>query len=191
MSITTATRQTVQFSAKVCPVEYELYGRYAHKRLSSPLSPPPPALWQHPPSCVACTPPGPFSGHSPPPRGLPVSYCPSQLYPLGPLLSQAHLLKELMSCQVFSKEAVWARAFALTMRGKCLHPLKPLSQEADWVEPVKELFAFKETEILPHNLVGASALTSWKLFLRVPVITPTLPKLYLLFGVIVVDPKGP
>ena len=106
MSITTATRQTVQFSAKVCPVEYELYGRYAHKRLSSPLSPPPPALWQHPPSCVACTPPGPFSGHSPPLRGLPVSYCPSQLYPLGPLLSQAHLLKELMSCQVFSKEAV-------------------------------------------------------------------------------------
>lgn len=157
IAITTATRQTVQYSAKVCHVNYEMYGHYLIN-IFPPLSPPPPALWQHPPYRAACTPPGPFSRRSPPPRRLPVSYCPSQLYPLGPLLSQAHLSKGLMSCQVVSKEAVRAGAFALTMRS--LYPLKPLIQEAEWVGPLKELFAFKETEILHHNLVGASALTS-------------------------------
>lgn len=53
------------------------------------------------------------------------------------------------------------------MRGKCVcvHPLKSQNQEADWVEadwvePVQEWVAFKETEMLPHHWVHASVVSS-------------------------------
>ncbi len=79
------------------------------------------------------------------------------------------------------------------MRKKCLHTLNLSGSKlrGAWEELVKELFGFKETEILPYNWRSALVLPRCKLFLHVPALTPNFPNLYLLFGVILVGPKGP
>lgn len=181
MSITKASGWKVLYSAKACPVKYEMYGHCADK--SPYIYPAPcPQLWQRSPCWAAGAANGPFSDQNPPPRRIPSVLPPPAALSLWDLFSARLTFWTGWWVLKFSPKKLFERVLLLVLWLSVCTLWNLWARKLHWVGPVKGLFAFKETEILTYNLECASVLPSWNLFLQVSAIAPKFPKLICCFG---------